>query len=77
MDDFGYGNSFLAYAGVSARFDDNPLLDPLFNYKNEYFRASWILMPALPVAASSYWPLITAPPLAVSPSPKPRPGPPA
>ena len=37
MDDFGYGNSFLAYAGVSARFDDNPLLDPLFNYKNEYF----------------------------------------
>ena len=37
MDDFGYGNSFLAYAGVSARFDNTPLLDPLFNYKNEYF----------------------------------------
>ena len=37
MDDFGYGNSFLVYAGVPARFDNNPLLDPLFNYKNEYF----------------------------------------
>jgi hypothetical protein len=37
MDDFGYGNSFLSYAGVSARFDNTPLLDPLFNYKNEYF----------------------------------------
>ena len=28
MDDFGYGNSFLEYAGVPARFDNNPLLDP-------------------------------------------------
>ena len=37
MDDFGYGNSFLNYAGISARFDNIPLLDPLFNYKNEYF----------------------------------------
>jgi hypothetical protein len=37
MDDFGYGNSFLEYAGISARFDNIPLLDPLFNYKNEYF----------------------------------------
>ena len=37
MDDFGYGNSFLSFAGVSARFDNTPLLDPLFNYKNEYF----------------------------------------
>jgi len=37
LDDFGYGNSFLSYAGVSARFDNTPLLDPLFNYKNEYF----------------------------------------
>jgi hypothetical protein len=37
MDDFGYGNSFLKYAGISARFDNIPLLDPLFNYKNEYF----------------------------------------
>ena len=37
MDDFGYGNNFLSYAGVSARFDNTPLLDPLFNYKNEYF----------------------------------------
>src|SRR5271157_507018 len=37
MDDFGYGNSFLEYAGIPARFDNIPLLDPLFNYKNEYF----------------------------------------
>jgi len=37
MDDFGYGNSFLKYAGISARFDNIPLLDPLFNYKNGYF----------------------------------------
>ena len=37
MDDFGYGNSFLEYAGIPARFDNTPVLDPLFNYKNEYF----------------------------------------
>jgi hypothetical protein len=37
MDDFGYGNSFLEYAGIPARFENIPLLDPLFNYKNEYF----------------------------------------
>ena len=37
MDDFGFGNSFLEYAGIPARFDNIPLLDPLFNYKNEYF----------------------------------------
>lgn len=37
MDDFGYGNSFLQYAGIPARFINVPLLDPLFNYKNEYF----------------------------------------
>ena len=37
LDDFGYGNSFLEYAGIPARFDNTPLLDPLFNYKNEYF----------------------------------------
>ena len=37
LDDFGYGNSFLEYAGIAARFDNTPLLDPLFNYKNEYF----------------------------------------
>jgi hypothetical protein len=37
MDDFGHGNSFLEYAGIPARFDNMPLLDPLFNYKNGYF----------------------------------------
>jgi hypothetical protein len=35
MDDYGYGNSLLAYLGVSARFTNRPLLDPLFNYKNQ------------------------------------------
>jgi hypothetical protein len=37
LDDFGYGNSFLEYIGMPVRFDNAPLLDPLFNYKNEYF----------------------------------------
>ena len=35
MDDYGYGNSILAYLGMSARFTNMPLLDPLFNYKNQ------------------------------------------
>ncbi|MFC2002732.1 DUF4350 domain-containing protein [Chloroflexota bacterium] len=35
MDDYGYGNSVLAYLGVSARFTNKPLLDPLFSYKNQ------------------------------------------
>ena len=34
MDDYGYGNSVLAYLGVGARFTNKPLLDPLFCYKN-------------------------------------------
>jgi hypothetical protein len=37
LDDFGYGNSFLVYAGIPPRFTKTLLLDPLFNYKNEYF----------------------------------------
>ncbi len=35
MDDYGYGNSVLAYLGVSVRFTNKPLLDPLFCYKNQ------------------------------------------
>lgn len=35
MDDYGYGNTVLTYLGVSARFSNKPLLDPLFNYKNQ------------------------------------------
>ena len=34
MDDYGYGNSVLTYLGVSIRFTNKPLLDPLFWYKN-------------------------------------------
>jgi hypothetical protein len=36
MDDFGYGNSILQNLGLSARFENRILLDPLFCYKNEY-----------------------------------------
>ena len=36
MDDYGYGNSVLAYLGVSVRFSNEPLLDPLFCYKNQW-----------------------------------------
>ena len=35
MDDYGYGNSVLAYLGVDIRFSNKPLLDPLFCYKNQ------------------------------------------
>jgi len=37
MDDYGYGNSVLAYLDVSSRFTNKPLLDPLFNYRNQSF----------------------------------------
>ena len=36
MDDYGYGNSVLAYLGVGVRFTNKPLLDPLFCYKNQW-----------------------------------------
>ena len=35
LDDYGYGNSILTYLGVRTRFTNVPLLDPLFNYKNQ------------------------------------------
>ena len=35
MDDYGYGNSVLAYLGLSIRFTNKPLLDPLFCHKNQ------------------------------------------
>jgi len=35
MDDYGYGNNVLEYLGVAVRFTNKPLLDPLFNYKNQ------------------------------------------
>jgi hypothetical protein len=34
MDDFGYGNTLLAYLGATIRFSHELLLDPLFCYKN-------------------------------------------
>jgi len=36
MDDYGYGNTLLAYLGVAVRFSGKPLLDPLFCYKNQW-----------------------------------------
>jgi len=36
MDDFGNGNSVLSYLGLSARFSNKPLVDPLFCYRNQY-----------------------------------------
>lgn len=36
LDDFGYGNQILEYMGLEARFSNIMLLDPLFNYKNQY-----------------------------------------
>ena len=37
MDDYGYGNSILEYLNISCRFSGDPLLDPLFCYKNQWF----------------------------------------
>jgi len=36
-DDYGYGNHLLTYLGLKARFSGQPLLDPLANYKNQWF----------------------------------------
>lgn len=36
-DDYGHGNEVLSYLGIKARFTQEPLLDPVFNYKNEWF----------------------------------------
>lgn len=35
MDDYGYGNRILAHLGVEITFAEQPLLDPLFCYKNQ------------------------------------------
>ncbi|MBI2852965.1 MAG: DUF4350 domain-containing protein [Chloroflexi bacterium] len=35
MDDYGYGNNILKYLELPTRFDNRPLLDPLFSYKNQ------------------------------------------
>jgi len=36
MDDYGYGNSVLAYLGTDVRFTNIPVLDELFCYKNQW-----------------------------------------
>jgi hypothetical protein len=51
LDDFGYGNSFLVYAGIPARFTNTLLLDPLFNYKMNISRALRISRRILPKVA--------------------------
>lgn len=35
LDDYGYGNNILKYLDLQVRFDNRPLLDPLFSYKNQ------------------------------------------
>ena len=37
MDDYGYGNQLLEYLGLEAHFSGKPLMDPLSNYKNQWF----------------------------------------
>jgi hypothetical protein len=37
MDDYGYGNQILEYLELNVSFSGVPLLDPLFNYKNDFF----------------------------------------
>jgi len=37
MDDYGYGNEVLSYLGAPVRFSGQPLLDPLYTYRNEQF----------------------------------------
>ncbi|MBN2238621.1 MAG: hypothetical protein JW712_02515 [Dehalococcoidales bacterium] len=36
MDDYGYGNQVLGFLGLTMRFSSEPLLDPLFCYKNQW-----------------------------------------
>lgn len=36
MDDYGYGNEVLNYFDLNAQFSGKTLLDPLFDYKNQY-----------------------------------------
>ncbi|MFC2019133.1 DUF4350 domain-containing protein [Chloroflexota bacterium] len=36
-DDYGFGNQVLEYLGTGGRFSGESLLDPLFNYKNQWF----------------------------------------
>ena len=36
LDDYGFGNQVLSGVGLSMRFTGVPLLDPLYNYKDEW-----------------------------------------
>ena len=36
-DDYGHGNQILEYLGLEVRFSGEVLVDPLINYKTEYF----------------------------------------
>ncbi len=47
LDDFGYGNRLLAQLGVSARFSNTPLLDPVFCYRNQYMPRITEFIPAI------------------------------
>ena len=45
-DDYAYGNSVLEGLGVSARFTQAPLVDPLFNYRTANFPLATKLAPS-------------------------------
>ena len=36
-DDYGYGNQITEFLGLRSRFSGQPLLDPIVNYKNQWF----------------------------------------
>ena len=36
MDDYGYGNQILSSLGLAMKFAGQPLLDPLYDYRNEW-----------------------------------------
>ena len=36
-DDYGYGNQITEFLGLRGRFSGQPLLDPIVNYKNQWF----------------------------------------
>lgn len=47
MDDYGYGNDVLEFLGLDIRFAGQPLLDPLFCYKNQWLPKVTDLAPEL------------------------------
>jgi len=51
-DDYGFGNQVLEYLGLKARFSGQNLLDPLMNYKNQWFPRIYHVAPS-PITSNS------------------------